>query len=103
MQSKGIDIRLASQIQEQLGFVPSGSIYLDKIMGTRGYPYPKFVHVYGEPSTGKSLLALMSMAYITRAGGYVVYCDLENNYNSVELNAWRERFGIDLSKVIDIG
>lgn len=98
---KGIELIPASQIVGKQEFIRTGSLALDIAMGG-GYPRPKIVELYGEPSCGKSLLALMAEAKVTQAGKWVIHADTEGNYDSAELNAWRDKFGIDQDRVIHI-
>lgn len=79
-------------------WVPSGSLSLDYILGG-GYPKGKIVEIYGDPSSGKSLLAQMAEANVTQQGLYVLHEDLEGNYLTDEMNQWRESFGVDMDKV----
>jgi recombination protein RecA len=103
LKSQGVQIQKASDLKPQLGFIPSGSIYLDKAMGTRGYPFPKFLHLYGDESSGKSMLCNIAAGFVTRAGRGVIYYDGENNYSHSELEDWRRGFGIKLEHVVDLG
>jgi len=42
-----------------------------------GYPKGKVIELYGDPSTGKSLLALTAISTIQKAGGVAVLDDVE--------------------------
>ena len=65
-----------------MGFLPSGSSSLDwaitnKLRGG-GYPMGRIVEIYGDPSTGKSLLIAHAIANAQKEGWYVLLDDAEN-------------------------
>ena len=61
-----------------------------------GLPYGKILELFGEESTGKSLLA-MEYGYITQQlGGIVLWNDAENGFDA----HWFEANGLDLSKIV---
>lgn len=60
-----------------------------------GPPYGKIIEVFGEESTGKSLLA-MDLIYCAQAlGGEGIWADAENSFNST----WFQKNGVDLDKL----
>lgn len=60
-----------------------------------GIPYGKILELFGEESTGKSLLA-KDFSYCTQAlGGEVLWADAENSFN----NFWAEQNGLDLNTI----
>lgn len=71
----------------------SGSLTLDYIMGTMGYPDNGFVEVYGPPSIGKS--SAFGYAGVLRSvqqgGGITAVIAMEPKINE----AWLERLGVD--------
>lgn len=61
-----------------------------------GLPYGKILELFGEESTGKSLLA-MELGYITQElGGIVLWNDAENGFDA----EWFQANGLDLSKIV---
>lgn len=60
-----------------------------------GIPFGKILELFGEESTGKSLLA-MDFAYSTIAlGGEIIWADAENSFNA----PWFKKNGLELSKI----
>ena len=60
-----------------------------------GLPFGKIMELFGEESTGKSLLAT-DFAYATQAlGGEVLWADAENTFSG----AWAAQNGLDLTKI----
>lgn len=74
--------------------IPTRSIAINHQLNG-GIPYGKILELFGEESTGKSLLS-MDFAYCTQAlGGEVVWADAENSFNA----AWFTNNGLDLTKI----
>src|SRR3990172_2784253 len=62
---------------ESAGGIPSGSLSLDRIIGTGGFPRGGMVMLAGEEGVGKSTLAIQACANAQRAGGHAAYIDME--------------------------
>ena len=60
--------------------VSSGSPYLDWAIGG-GWPLGKTIELYGPYSSGKSLIALRTVAEAQKLGNKCVYLDAENAFN----------------------
>jgi recombination protein RecA len=58
------------------GFLSTGCYVLDAIMGG-GLPFGRVVEIYGNTSTGKSLVAAQACASVQEDGGIAVYVDTE--------------------------
>ena len=64
--------------------------------GAGTYPVRKIIEIYGDYSTGKTLLALLAAAKAQQAGGFVVYADTE-----VALDpTWATSVGVDADNLI---
>jgi len=75
-------------------WLPSSFIYLNYSMGG-GIPYGKLLEVFGEESTGKSLLALDFAAVAQTLGGVVLWADAERSFDP----RWAERNGLKLNAI----
>lgn len=76
-------------------FISTGVWPLDAIIGG-GLPGGKMIELAGDPSTGKSLLALYVIAEMQKQGGDVLYLDKELSLSK----HLAQRAGIDLSKLV---
>ena len=90
--STGVDVPVR-------GFVPSGSLALDwaisgKLSGG-GMPIGRIVELFGDPSTGKSLLLMHILANTQKAGGIALYDDVEGRFDRF----FAEKVGVDVSKL----
>jgi len=77
--------------------IPSGSLSLDLAIGINGHPRGAIVDIFGSESTGKSLISIMAIAQVQKAGGVAVVWDAERSYS--KNLAWMRVNGIDTSKL----
>jgi recombination protein RecA len=69
-----------SKLKEQK-VLSTGSLLLDRAIGTGGYVCGKIVEIFGLESSGKSTLALHAVNECQKLGKIAVYIDLENGLN----------------------
>lgn len=75
--------------------LPSRVIAVNYFMGG-GIPYGKILELFGEESTGKTLLA-MDFAYAAQQlGGIVLWADAEATFDGL----WAQKNGLDLEKIV---
>jgi recombination protein RecA len=75
-------------------FMSTGSAVLDAAMGG-GLPVGRIVEIYGDTSTGKSLIAAQACATIQQEGGLALYLDTES---AVSLPIM-EAVGVDIDNI----
>lgn len=87
---------IASQMDEsKMPWLPTRCLAFNKITGG-GIPFGKILELFGEESSGKTLLAY-DFAYCAQyLGGIVLWVDAEQSFT----NSWAEANGLDLTKVI---
>lgn len=79
--------------------ISTGSIFLDCVLGSGGFPDNRIIEIFGPPSAGKTSIALQLMSRYVKERGYErppVFIDLERT-TSLQLV---ESMGIDPTKVI---
>jgi len=79
----------------ELKRVPTGSFSLDLETGG-GYPLGRIVEIYGELSSGKTMLAMKAIAEVQKLKKNVVYIDAEGVFNP----DWAAALGVDLKKLV---
>lgn len=85
---------ILSEDEEKL-VIPSRLLAFNNQIGG-GLGYGKIMEIFGEESSGKSLLAL-DMSYCTQAlGGIVIWADSEHALDKY----WAEANGLDISKIV---
>lgn len=86
---------IASKVLNRGGLrLPSRFLYLNYTIGG-GLPYGKILEIFGEESSGKSLLAFDFAYCAQKLGGIVIWIDAEQAF-TIE---WAEANGLDLDKV----
>jgi recombination protein RecA len=61
-----------------LGTISTGSISLDLATGIRGLPRGRITEIYGPESSGKTTVALYTVAQAQKAGGVAAFIDAEH-------------------------
>lgn len=79
---------------DQLLRLPTRSLAINHQMNG-GPAYGKIIEIFGEESTGKSLLAMDLIYCAQQLGGEGIWADAENGFNA----HWFEKNGIDLDKL----
>lgn len=86
---------IASKVLERGGLrLPSTFLYLNYTL-SGGLPYGKILEIFGEESSGKSLLAFNFAYAAQQLGGIVIWIDAEQAF-TIE---WAEANGLDLDRV----
>lgn len=93
---KGAIMSLGNSIADKVEAFSSGSLSLDIALGIGGFPRGRICEIYGPESSGKTTLALSTVAEVQRAGGTVVYIDAEH---ALDVN-YAKRLGVDTSKLL---
>lgn len=75
---KGTVMRLGQNAGMEIESVSTGSLGLDMALGIGGLPRGRIVEIYGPESSGKSTLALSTVAEIQKNGGIAAYIDTEH-------------------------
>src|SRR5271163_3720389 len=83
----GSIMRLGDSRHGQIEVVPTGALSLDLALGVGGLPRGRIVEIYGPESSGKSTLAMHSVAEAQRNGGICAYIDAEHAMDPVYARA----------------
>jgi recombination protein RecA len=81
------------------GYLNTGNLFLNWAIAndaSRGWPKGKTVELYGDPSTGKSLLATQALAQCQAEGGLAVLDDIEHAYSP----EFGSKLGVDSDKLL---
>lgn len=91
---KGSIMKLGTALQAKVATFPSGAMTLDIALGG-GIPRGRIVEIYGPESSGKTTLALHSMAEMQKLGGTVALIDAEHAFDP----EYSARLGLDIDEV----
>src|SRR6202162_6446541 len=112
IKSKALDLAL-SQIEKQFGkgsimklgeqaiegdipVIPTGSLGLDLALGVGGLPRGRVVEIYGPESSGKTTLALETIAEAQKRGGVCAFIDAEHALDA----AYARKLGVVIEDLL---
>ena len=75
---KGAVMRMGDKVAEAAEVISTGSLMLDIALGIGGLPKGRVVEIYGPESSGKTTLALQTIAQCQKAGGTAAFVDAEH-------------------------
>ena len=94
---KGSIMRLgANEKLDNIETVSSGSLGLDIALGVGGLPKGRIVEIYGPESSGKTTLALHTVAEAQKAGGICAFVDAEHALDPI----YARKLGVDLQNLL---
>ena len=80
----------------EVGTVPTGSLGLDIALGIGGLPRGRIVEIYGPESSGKTTLALHTIAEAQKNGGICAFVDAEHALDPV----YARKLGVNLDDLL---
>jgi recombination protein RecA len=93
---KGAIMRLGEGTALDVQGVSSGALSLDIALGGKGLPRGRVTEIYGPESSGKTTIALQTIACAQRAGGVAAFIDAEHALDP----SWCKRLGVDLESLL---
>ena len=94
---KGSIMRLGANEQVvEIETVSTGSLGLDIALGVGGLPKGRIVEIYGPESSGKTTLALHTVAEAQKKGGICAFVDAEHALDPV----YARKLGVDLENLL---
>lgn len=76
--------------------VPTGSLSLDIALGVGGLPKGRIVEIYGPESSGKTTMALHTIAEAQKRGGICAFVDAEHALDPI----YARKLGVDLENLL---
>ncbi len=94
---KGSIMRLgANEKVVEIETVPTGSLGLDIALGVGGLPRGRIIEIYGPESSGKTTLALHTVAEAQKKGGICAFVDAEHALDPV----YARKLGVGLENLL---
>jgi len=94
---KGSIMRLGRNEQiVEIETVPTGSLSLDIALGVGGLPKGRIIEIYGPESSGKTTLALHTVAEAQKKGGICAFVDAEHALDPI----YARKLGVDLENLL---
>ena len=93
---KGSAMKLGSREKMEIETVSTGSLGLDIALGVGGLPRGRIIEIYGPESSGKTTLALHSIAEAQKVGGTAAFVDAEHALDPV----YAKKLGVNIDELI---
>ncbi len=93
---KGSIMRLGANEVTEIETVSTGSLSLDIALGVGGLPRGRIIEIYGPESSGKTTLALHTVAEAQKNGGICAFVDAEHALDPV----YARKLGVDLEDLL---
>ena len=93
---EGSIMPLGLDAQKPIEGISSGSLSVDLALGGKGFPRGRIIEVFGPESSGKTTIALHSVAAAQRAGGIAAFIDAEHALDP----SWAKKLGISLESLL---
>ncbi|MBQ7714645.1 MAG: recombinase RecA [Clostridia bacterium] len=93
---KGTVIKMGESADMNVSAVSTGSIGLDMALGIGGLPKGRIVEIFGPESSGKTTIALHSIAEVQKTGGEAAFIDAEHALDPV----YAKNLGVDIDELL---
>ena len=93
---KGSVMMLGDKQKEKMDVISTGSIGLDVALGVGGLPCGRIVEIYGPESSGKTTVAIHTIAQSQKKGGICAIIDAEHAFDA----SYARKLGVDVDNLI---
>ena len=93
---KGSVMMLGDKQKEKMDVISTGSIGLDVALGVGGLPCGRIVEIYGPESSGKTTVAIHTIAQAQKKGGICAIIDAEHAFDA----NYARKLGVDVDNLI---
>ncbi len=93
---EGALMSLGDGPHSQIEATSTGSLTLDRALGTGGYPRGRIVEIFGPESSGKTTLTLHAIAEVQARGGTAAFIDAEHAFDI----RYAKALGVDLRRLL---
>ena len=87
---------LGDKQKEKMDVISTGSIGLDVALGVGGLPRGRIVEIYGPESSGKTTVAIHTIAQAQKKGGICAIIDAEHAFDA----SYARKLGVDVDNLI---
>jgi recombination protein RecA len=93
---EGSIMPLGADKQVKIEGIPTGSLSLDLALGGQGLPRGRIIEIFGPESSGKTTLALHTIAQAQKTGGVAALIDAEHAFDPI----WGKKLGVQLDTLL---
>jgi recombination protein RecA len=93
---KGSVMMLGDKQQDRIDVISTGSLGLDVALGVGGLPRGRVIEIYGPESSGKTTIAIHTIAEAQKKGGICAIIDAEHAFDA----NYARKLGVDVDNLI---
>lgn len=93
---KGSVMKLGDKQTSEMEVVSTGSLGLDVALGVGGFPRGRIIEIYGPESSGKTTVAIHTIAEAQKKGGICAIVDAEHAFDS----SYARKLGVDVDNLL---
>jgi recombination protein RecA len=93
---KGIVMKMNENQNVAVDVISTGSFSLDLALGVGGFPRGRIIEIYGPESSGKTTIALHTIAEAQKKGGICAFIDAEHAFDKF----YAKNLGIDIDNLL---
>lgn len=93
---KGSVMKLGEKQGQDIAVVSTGSLGLDVALGVGGFPRGRIIEIYGPESSGKTTIAIHTIAEAQKLGGICAIIDAEHAFDA----SYARRLGVDVDNLL---
>lgn len=93
---KGSVMMLGDKQQVAIDTISTGSLGLDVALGVGGFPRGRIIEIYGPESSGKTTIAIHTIAEAQKKGGICAIIDAEHAFDA----SYARKLGVDVDNLI---
>lgn len=93
---KGSVMKLGDKQQNEIEVTSTGSLGLDVALGVGGFPKGRIIEIYGPESSGKTTIAIHTIAEAQKKGGICAIVDAEHAFDS----SYARKLGVDVDNLL---
>jgi recombination protein RecA len=93
---KGSVMMLGDKQTVNIDTISTGSLGLDVALGVGGFPHGRIVEIYGPESSGKTTIAIHTIAEAQKKGGICAIIDAEHAFDA----SYARKLGVDVDNLI---
>jgi recombination protein RecA len=93
---KGSVMKLGDKQQTEMEVTSTGSLGLDVALGVGGFPKGRIIEIYGPESSGKTTIAIHTIAESQKKGGICAIVDAEHAFDA----GYARKLGVDVDNLL---
>lgn len=93
---KGSVMMLGDKQKTNIDVISTGSLGLDMALGVGGFPQGRIIEIYGPESSGKTTIAIHTIAEAQKKGGICAIIDAEHAFDA----GYARKLGVDIDNLI---